>query len=195
MNEKSSRNIISPIKENHLDSVEKINLKENKNKINDPKTEDASNIVFNDEFEDTCKKLKNNEYKNIFEENFIKGVINNIETKKIKFKIVNDKVKEQRVIKENDDEEKKGKEEKDNEDTINLIKIYIDLYTLYQEIVTNNLLSKNFQEFTNKINDYPIKNYIFENFDNFCKVLRINLYSKMGNKFSEIFFRIWNLKF
>lgn len=84
MNEKSSRNIISPIKENHLDSVEKINLKENKNKINDPKTEDASNIVFDDEFEDTCKKLKNNEYKNIFEENFIKGVINNIETKKNK---------------------------------------------------------------------------------------------------------------
>ena len=38
-------------------------FKENKNKINDPKTEDASNIVFDDEFEDTCKKLKNNEYK------------------------------------------------------------------------------------------------------------------------------------
>lgn len=109
--------------------------------------------------------------------------------KKIKFKKVNDKVKEQRVIKENDDEEKKGKEEKDNEDTINLIKIYIDLYILYQEIITNNLLSKNFQEFTNKINEYPRKNYIFESFDNFCKVLRVNLYGKMGNKFSEIFFQ------
>ena len=142
MNKNSSRNI-SPINEIHPDSVEKINLKDNKKK-NDTKTEDASNINFDDKFEDTCKRLKKNDYKNIFEENFIKGIINNIETKKIKFKKVNDKVKEQRVIKDNGDEEKKEKEEKENEDIFNIIKIYIEFYNLYQEIVKNNLLSKNF---------------------------------------------------
>ena len=100
-----------------------------------------------------------------------------------------EKEKKQKNFKEPQGEKEKENNQKEIEDKINIIRIYLDLLNIYQEDIVNNPISKILENITD---DISFKKKVEENielFDILCKRIKINLFINIeGKSFANLFF-------
>ena len=172
--------------ENFLDinkvKTTKTKKKEEDNKENNNKEED-------NKYSDIFQKLEIMDYKSIFEDKFIEDFIqNDLEIFEKKIQEKNEKEEIPKINKSNKEKEEE-KTKKMVEDKFNLIRIYIDLKNLYDENIGNNLLNDKFKNYINNIKIYEKREELFKNFDSLCQNIKLNLFSEIGNDFSDKFFQ------
>ena len=86
-------------------------------------------------------------------------------------------------------EKDKKKEKNIINNKFNIIKIYIDLKNLYTENINKNIFSEDFIIFANNLIEHKNKDDLVKKFDMLYQRIKVNLYGKMSNLFSRIFFR------
>ena len=177
-------------RESNVKTIDKLNLKENENTEKTHHIEDESiNRIKTIKADGIYSKLKECDYASLFKEVFNEKGLEDFE------KNINNRNKEEKeksleeIEKEIKEEKEAKKERKTVEDKYHTLKIYLKLKQLYEEIEENNLNDEKFQFFVDKINDYENEEELFKSFDDFCEIIKENLYSKEGNNFSNNFFQ------